>query len=259
MRKIQFQFSNFGVFDGYTDNVIFRGHPAVYITEGVRQEILEMLEGIKIPSLTTEDWIEEVSTARLNWADNRIPLWGLPVTLIETASVIEYHNMKEMADAQSVQEVLLDGHYFDIVVNDEPAIPVGATRMSKDVPDLRITHHGTYRSVEEARMTLNLHETSDRTSRLPGRQDVDVLNGKVFERKYVSPEHQVGDLSMFVKAIPEEVFRMDEIQVRKWASLVLDEARKVHKDILWYLGSVPLEIRVRKEAAVLIEAAYLDQ
>ncbi|MBO9428381.1 hypothetical protein [Sulfitobacter sp. R18_1] len=259
MRKVQFQFAKFGVFDGQTDGVHFLGHPTVYITEAVRRQLLDMLKDINNPALSVGDWIEEVSQARRSWGDNLIPLWGLPVSFIESATVLEHQNMKPMVDPKSVQEVLLDGHYFEIVINHETNIPAGSTWLNKDRPDWRITNHGTFRNVREARMKLNLQEASERRSKVAEQEDVDILEGAVFERRYACSERYVGDLSKFVKTLPEEVLSMTEDQVRSWASLVLSEAQKRHKDVFWYLGASPLEIRVRKEAALAVNAQYLDK
>ena len=238
MKKIQFMFYNLGPYIGLHDGTSFMGVDNIYVdSHGLKQIIKDY---VKYINPNPKDPIyAELSSLQPAW-DGLICLSAMKVRMVDGYFIYEYKDCRE-ASLDNAKEILLDGHYFNILTYSKSQL-----KYQKSIREygFDIISHGKFDSLEEAHLYLDELGISNRTSTWPGQQDEDILRGEVLARRYIYPEYKIGDLGRSITEIPENVVQMSPGEIAIWANSMLNKAQEIQPEVYWFDGQIPLEIKI---------------
>jgi hypothetical protein len=241
MKKIKFLFEKLGPYDGFYDNTYYLRKPNIFVTP-------ETLESIKKdfcksnPKNISSEIFEELSNLKISW-DRLACLIGFNIYLIQGYHIVEHYNNSEV-ELENAKEVLLDGHYVDILL-EKPA-EFGDLNFLKEY-NFEKKYHGFFDKIDKAEEFIKTNlEMSERNSSWAGNTDEDLLRGDTLKRYYKYKEYIIGDLGKSISEIPSEIYDLSPEEIKKWCEQVLLEAKNIEPDVYWFLDSIPLELRIYK-------------
>lgn len=241
MKRIQFMFNNYGPYAGLHDGTSFMGIRNVYIDSKVLKTIISDISNSKQFNPKDPVFIE-LSSLVPAW-DGLICLSAMNTKIIDGYYIYEYKDTRE-ATLENAKEIILDGHYFSIVTEKNPKIT--DDECGQVDYGFHVKSHGKFFSIDEAHSYLNSIDVSDRSGTWLNQIDEDVLRGEVLFKRYKYSEYKIGDLGKSVTEIPSDVIDRKPEEISQWAKGILRKAQNIEPDVFWFMGTLPLEIRVHR-------------
>lgn len=243
MKQINFLFNNIGPFAGLTDGTLYMRKQNVFVPLNIFKEIKK--EYLNHSGDYSDPVFIELTNTPVGY-DGLVCLVGFDIQIIDGYHICEYKNIEEY-DLETAKEVMLDGHYVDILLQKPDGFPNSRNEYI-DFSFQKI-YHGKWDNYDEAVLfILNELGFSKRNSKWKNTIDEEILRGDTFARYYKHPEYLIGDLGKSVPLIPEKIFNLNESDINHWCQKILKKAKEMEPHVFWYMNELPLELRVYKES-----------